>query len=235
VKRLVAASLLVCSFLAAGAPGSPAYPGCASGPDLHFRASDGTRLVGHRFGHGRTAVVLAHQYGGDVCQWAPYARRLAAKGYTAIAFDLRGFGLSQRGTGAGLTRYDRDVAAAAKLARAQGATRVFLVGASIGGNAVVVAGAEIRPAVDGVVSLSGPSTFRLDALSSAKRLKMPVLYAAGTIDQGGIYEQDAQAMYRATPGTHKSIVLVPTAEHGVQLVGHPGKVRDRVEAFLGAG
>jgi pimeloyl-ACP methyl ester carboxylesterase len=109
---------------------------------------------------------------------------------------------------------------------------VLIVGASIGGNAVVVAGADIRPAVDGVVSLSGPSTFRLDALSAAKRLKVPVLYAAGTIDEGGIYKQDAQAMYRATPGTHKSIVLVPTAEHGVQLVGHPGKVRDRVEAFL---
>jgi pimeloyl-ACP methyl ester carboxylesterase len=230
----VAASLLACSLVGVGAAAAPAYPGCARGPDLHFRTADGTGLVGHRFGHGKTAVVLAHQYRGDVCQWTPYAQRLAAKGYTAIAFDFRGFGLSQSGTGEGVTRYDRDVAAAVKLARAQGATKVFVVGASIGGNAVVVAGADIRPAVDGVVSLSGPSTFRLDALSAAKRLRVPVLYAAGTIDEGGIYRQDARAMYEATPGSHKAIVLVPTAEHGVQLVGHPGKVRDRVEAFLAA-
>ena len=234
MRRLVAATVLACSLIGAGASGSPAYPGCASGPDLHFRAADGTRLVGHRFGHGKTAVVLAHQYGGDVCEWAPYAGRLASLGYTAIAFDFRGFGLSQHRTGEALIRYDQDVVAAARLARTQGAARVILVGASIGANAVVVAGAEAKPPVDGVVSLSAPATFRLDAVSAAKRLKVPVLYVAGTIDEGGIYRQDARTLYTATAAADKAITLVPTAEHGVQLVGHPGKVRTQVERFLRA-
>jgi pimeloyl-ACP methyl ester carboxylesterase len=232
VRILLVACAVAASVLAAGVSGSPAYPGCAPGPDLHFRTADGTRLVGHRFGHGKVTVVLAHQYGGDVCEWTPYAQRLAALGYTALAFDLRGFGLSQHRTGAALFRYDQDVAAAAKLARAQGATRVLLVGASIGANAVVVAGASIKPPVDGVVSLSAPSTFRLDAVAAAKKLKVPVLYVAGTIDEGGIYRQDAQTLYRTTAAGDKAITLVATAEHGVQLVGHPGKARTQVERFL---
>lgn len=234
MRKLLAACAIACSALAAGVPGTPAYPGCAPGPDLHFRASDGTRLVGHRFGHGKVAVVLAHQYGGDVCEWTPYAQRLASLGYTAIAFDLRGFGLSQHRTGEALFRYDLDVVAAARLARAQGAKRVILVGASIGANAVVVAGASVKPPVDGVVSLSAPATFRLDAVSAAKTSKVPVLYVAGTIDEGGIYRQDARTLYNATAATDKAITLVPTAEHGVQLVVHPGKARTQVERFLHA-
>ena len=232
MRRLAAATALACALIGAGPSGSPAYPGCAPGPDLHVRTADGTRLVGHRFGHGKAAVVLAHQYGGDVCEWAPYARRLAGLGYTVLVFDLRGFGLSQHRTGEALFRYDQDVVAAAGLARAQGATKVLLVGASIGANAVVVAGAEAKPPVDGVVSLSAPATFRLDAVSAARRLKVPVLYVAGTIDEGGIYRRDARTLYRASAGTDKAITLVPTAEHGVQLVGHPGTARTQVERFL---
>ena len=234
MKTLLVACAVAVSLLAAAVSGSTAYPGCARGPDLHFRAADGTRLVGHRFGHGKVAVVLAHQYGGDVCEWTPYAQRLAGLGYTAFAFDLRGFGLSQHRTGSALFAYDKDVAAAAKLARAQGATKVLLVGASIGANAVIVAGATIKPPVDGVVSLSAPATFRLDAVSAAKRLKIPVLYAAGTIDEGGIYRQDAETLYKKTAARDKAISLVATTEHGVQLVGHPGKVRTQVERFLHA-
>jgi pimeloyl-ACP methyl ester carboxylesterase len=234
MRNVLVSCAVAVSVLAVGVSGSTAYPGCAPGPDLHFRAADGTRLVGHRFGHGKVAIVLAHQYGGDVCEWTPYAQRLATLGYTAIAFDLRGFGRSQHRTGAALFRYDQDVAAAAKLARARGATKVLLVGASIGANAVVVAGASIKPPVDGVVSLSAPSTFRLDAVSAAKKLDVPVLYVAGTIDEGGIYRQDARALYASTAAADKAITLVATAEHGVQLVGHPGKARMQVERFLRA-
>jgi pimeloyl-ACP methyl ester carboxylesterase len=232
VRIAIAAALCLCATAVTVAASAPAYPRCAPGPDLRFRAADGTRLVGHRFGHGATAIVLAHQYGGDVCEWAPYAKRLASLGYTAIAFDLRGFGLSQRRTGAAGFAYDKDVAAAVRLARKLGARRVILVGASIGANAVVVAGSKIAPPVDGVVSLSAPATFRLDAVSAAKRLRVPVFYAAGTFDEGGNYRRDALRLYRATAARHKSIEFAPTSEHGVQLVDAPGKIRDLVEAFI---
>jgi pimeloyl-ACP methyl ester carboxylesterase len=233
MRRLLGIAGLAFALAAGAGSAAPAYPRCAPGLDLHFRAADGTLLVGHRFGHAtRATVVLAHQYGGDVCQWAPYARRLVSLGYTAIAFDFRGFGLSQHRTGAALIRYSADVTAAVKIARRMGAKHVIVVGASIGGNAVIVAAANTRPLVDGVVSLSGPATFRLDAVTAAKHLKVPVLYIAGTFDEGGIYRRDAETLYDATPGEDKTIEFVPSSEHGVQLVSHRGKARGLVEEFI---
>ena len=164
--RLLATIALACAVLAAGATSARAYPGCpaAKGPDLNLRAADNTRIAAHRWGTGRTAVVLVHQSGADLCQWAPYATRLASLGYRAFALDLRGAGRSQyRPLPAGL-RFSADIAATVKEARQEGAKRVFVVGASLGGNAAVVAAANIRPLIDGVVSLSAPASFRLDAV-----------------------------------------------------------------------
>ncbi len=234
MKGFVAIGAAAACLAAAGVASSPAYPGCAPGPDLHLRAADGTAIVAHRFGRGKTAVVLVHQYGADLCQWTPYARRLARLGYTAIAFDLRGFGRSQhRAPPAGL-RYDADVTAAVAEARREGATRVVIVGASIGGNAAVVAAARIRPAVAGVVSLSGPATFRLDAVAAAKQLRVPALYIAAEVDEGGTYATDAKTMFTATPSAEKSVEIVPGALHGVALVAGPGRVRTLVERFIRA-
>ena len=234
MRTLLVACALACCVLVAGVSVSPAYPNCAPGPDLHLRAADGTRLVGHRFGSGSTAVVLVHQYNGDVCEWAPYAKRLASLGYTAIAFDLRGFGQSQRRVGYASFRYAGDIAAAVKAARSSGAKHVVVVGASLGANATVVAGANVRPPVDGIVSLSAPGSFRLDAVAAAHKLAVPALYAAAEVDEGGIYAKDAQAMYDATPGVDKQVVIVPGAAHGVRLVAGPGKVRTMVESFIRA-
>lgn len=230
---LTAAAALVAALGATAAP-APGYAPCSPGPDLHLRAADGTRIVGHRWGTGSTAVVLVHQYGGDVCQWAPYATRLAGLGYTAVAIDLRGFGRSQRRTFPAALRFAADIAAAAKAARADGAAHVIVVGASLGANAAIVAAANIRPLVDGVVSLSAPATFRLDAVTAAKHLQVPVLYVAAALDEGGIYATDARTMYAATPVPDKSIAVVPGANHGVALVAGPGRVRTLLERFLRA-
>jgi pimeloyl-ACP methyl ester carboxylesterase len=232
VRPLAVTAILLCSLAAASVAAAPAYPGCAPGPDLHLRAGDGTRIVGHRWGRGTTAVVLVHQYGGDLCQWAPYAKRLAGLGYTAIAFDLRGFGRSQHRSFPAALRYSADIAAAVKEARRKGATRVFVVGASLGANAAVVAAANIRPLVTGVVSLSAPATFRLDAVAAARHLQVPVLYVAAEVDEGGIYAADAKRMFEATQTTDKSVVIVPGAAHGVALVAGPGRVRTLLEGFI---
>jgi pimeloyl-ACP methyl ester carboxylesterase len=234
VRKLLALFAVACALLAAGVSGSPAYPGCAPGPDLHFRASDGTKLVGHRFGKGSTAIVLVHQYPDDLCQWVPYSKRLASLGYTAIPFDLRGFGLSQRRVGYASLRFAGDIAAAVKTARSLGAKHVIVVGASLGANATVVAGANIRPLVDGIVSLSAPGTFRLDAIGAAGKVNVPALYAAAELDEGGNYARDAKTMYDATPGSDKQLVIVPGAAHGVRLIAGPGKVRTAVESFIRA-
>src|SRR5262245_42643588 len=61
---------------------------------LWFRAADGTRLDGAELGSGERGVVLLHESPADLCDWAPYAKSLAARGFHVLLVDLRGFGLS---------------------------------------------------------------------------------------------------------------------------------------------
>ncbi len=206
---------------------------CVKKGELRFKAADGTRLAGHRFGRGTTAVVLAHQSNGNVCQWAPYARRLASLGYLAIAFDFRGHGDSQYRKYPASRRLAGDVSAAVKVARRLGAKKVVLVGASLGGIAVTVAAANTRPLVDGVINLSGPANFGgIDAVAAAQRLQVPVLYIAGDNDDG--FTEDARKLYQATAETEKALELIAGTEHGVQLVSHAGRARTLVESFIAA-
>ena len=229
----LAATLAVTLAVAAAAAGG----GTASGNwdqctprhgDLRFRAADGTRLVGHRFGSGRVAVVLAHESRGWLCEWVPYAKRLAARGYLAFPFDFRGYGESQSNPRSNV-RIDLDVAAAAKTVRGLGAKKVFLVGASIGGSAVLRAGADTRPLVNGVVSVSGAADL-VDATAAVKRLRVPALFVAGRYDLD--FAAEARRLYTATASKDKKIVIVGSGEHGSRLVGADAKVRATIEAFL---
>ena len=53
---------------------------------------------------------------------------------------------------------------------------------------------------------------------------------AGTYD--GTYADEALRMNKATASKDKAVAFVPTAEHGVLLVSHPGKIRTLVERFF---
>jgi pimeloyl-ACP methyl ester carboxylesterase len=232
--RLVGVLIVSIWIAAVAVPGvgtsAPAWDGCTRAPgDLRFRAADGTRLVGHRFGRSRTVVVLAHEARGSLCDWAPYGRRLARLGLSAFAFDFRNYGQSQtraypRGQSQGA-----DVAAAARLVRRLGAQKVFLLGASLGGSAAVSAGATVRPPVDGVISVSGAADLD-DALHSAARLHVPVLYLAGRYDVQ--FADDAQRLYDATGSTDKTLRILGRGEHGTELVAASPAARSLIERFV---
>lgn len=207
------------------------HPCVPKSAEIRFRAADGTRLAGYRLGKGRKAVVLAHQVRGDACQWSSYAKRLARLGYLVIAFDFRGYGDSQTRGGRAAFRLAADVAAATRAARVRGAQKVFVVGASMGGTAVLAAAANIRPNVSGVVSLSGPAFFSsLDALKLAPRLTVPALYVVGQLDSD--FVPDAQKLYDAAASADKAIHVLPVAQHGVDLVRSDARARALVEEFI---
>lgn len=213
----------------AGAESASAHS-CAKTGEFRIRAADGIRLAGHRFGRGPTAVVFAHERRGGACRWIPYARALAARGYLTIAFDFRGYGASQSPYGDAAFRQPADVTAMAKRARALGARKVVLVGASMGGTAVVVAAANARPTVDGVVSLSGPSTFGvMNGVAAAKKLTMPTLYVVGSRDNG--FVDESRTLYDATGSTGKRLEIVDSDDHGVDLLDARA-TRATVEDFI---
>jgi dienelactone hydrolase len=219
---------LIAVLLGAGtAPQAANAHYCAKAGEIRFRAADRTRLAGHRFGRGATAVILAHERRGGACDWIPYARRLARLSYLTIAFDFRGYGASQRST---KSRYPADVIAAAKLSRSLGAKKVVLVGASMGGTSVLVAAANARPAVDGVVAVSAPSQYGdMNGVTAVRKLGMPVLYLAGDKDDG--FADDARTLYDATASTAKTLEIVSSSNHGVRLALEPGP-RSLIDRFI---
>jgi pimeloyl-ACP methyl ester carboxylesterase len=233
VIRLALTGVAVLAVAVIAVSGSSArgeWDGCtAKGGDVAFRAPDGTKLAGHVFGRGRTAVVLAHQSDGTLCQWVPYATRLARLGYLALAFDFRNAGSSQTRHYPANIRYGGDVAGAVAEARRRGARKVFLVGGSLGGSAALQAAANVRPPVAGVVSVSGGADLS-NAITSVRSLKVPALYLAGSGDVD--FAKDAQRLYDATPEGLRALTILDDSRHGTALVGGNAKARQLIETFL---
>ncbi len=202
-----------------------------------FTDEKATKLSGVLVGSGKTGFVLAHQDPGDVCDWLPFARELSSAhpGYQLLCLDFAGYGNSDSPTDG--DQRDVNIAAGVKYLREHGAGVVLLMGASMGGNSSVVAAAAIQPAVAGVISLSAPAFYKgLDAQAAAAKLTVPVLYLAGTGDNGGSFAESAQKLYDATPGDNRQLVISFTTSHGVNMLSpvdaDATHTREAVNAFL---
>ena len=114
-----AAALVGCGGTGAAEPSS-VVRGLCQGRDggpldgFSFHASDGARLVGAVRGDGDVGIVIAHGYGGSLCDELPLVDDLAGRGYTVLAYDARGFGRSPIATRDGhASSFSADVAVAA--------------------------------------------------------------------------------------------------------------------------
>jgi alpha-beta hydrolase superfamily lysophospholipase len=167
------------------------------------------------YGSGSAAVVLAEEYGGDACQWHFNAQDLASKGYQTVIFNYEGSA-------------DKDVLAAIDFVRSQGAKRVFLLGSSKGGTAVLTAASEVRPPVSGVVSLSAPKTFEdMNALAPMSTFATPVIFIIGDNDAAG---PDTKLLYQRCASKDKQLIVRPGGFHGVALMDTD--TTDLVENFF---
>jgi pimeloyl-ACP methyl ester carboxylesterase len=211
----------------------PCLRDVSSAEVVRFGNSAGATLVGVVLGSGRTGLVLGHQLGSDLCEWLPQAQAFADQGYQVLAFDFAGFGDSQPGSGTD-AEVDTDVVAAAEQLHRRGATRIVLIGSSMGGTAVLSAATRIRPPVAGVVSLSGPASFQgVDAGAASSRLRVPALFVVGADDQP--FVDDARTMYRAAPVSAKRLLVVPGGGHGTSMLefgDDAPKVLAAVQGFI---
>ncbi len=107
---------------------------------IRFRAGDGVELVGRLWGEGDVGVVLAHGFSQGEAQdgWLPFPAVLAKRGYLALTFNFRGFCDGEGCSGDGERGNNwRDAMAAVALLEERGAKKIFLIGASMGGLAVL--------------------------------------------------------------------------------------------------
>jgi pimeloyl-ACP methyl ester carboxylesterase len=222
VLASVAIAAAGCGASVTPSPAEPTLtpvPVASEGP-VRFMTEDGVELEGQIFGTGEKVIVLAHMRPSDMTAWFPMAQILADNGFRALAFNFRGYGASG---GEGFA-VDVDARAAIDYMRAQGATRVGLVGASMGGTGAIAAAAR-DPEVVGIVALSPPFTFEgVDAKLEANDVEAPVLFlvADGDVDEnGGRYRDHAIEIGRSHPETMTLLTLTGSS-HGTDLFNDHG-------------
>ena len=205
---------------AAGPVAKRCGPPQAPGRWIRLRAPLGSRLAAVEVGNGPTTAVFVHEVGGSgLCGFWPYAVWLDKRyGIRSLLLDLCGYG----GSACAESRFAYDSPAQVELAvrwlRTHGARRVTLVGASLGGAVAVVAGAELRPRVDGVVDLSGPVSWPgLPVRSSLPRIHSAALFAVAPYDVA-VSVQAMRAALRQVPHPVKRLVTPPSG-HGWELLG----------------
>ena len=182
--------------------------------NVRFNTSDGLTLTGRLFGRGKVGVSLAHMFPADATSWYPAARRLAAAGYMAIAFNFRGYATSEGDKQ--IANAPTDIKAATDFLRRSNARDVVFVGASMGATASIVAGETMDPLA--VVSVSAPLRFMgLDAPAIADGSNDPcsLLAARGDTPAFAAVEE----LERALPNTETK--LYDGDAHGTNLLADP--------------
>jgi pimeloyl-ACP methyl ester carboxylesterase len=184
-----------------------AVDGCVASGQVEVGNAQGAVL-----GTGPVGVVLSNQSDQNLCGWLPFGRTLAGRGFRVLLHDYAGDPVEAIARGA------------AKL-RSLGARTVFLIGASEGAKASLVAGTTVRPPVAGVVSISPEQYLQgTDMVPVAARLRVPVLYLSARDDLvAGSAPSD---LYKATTSSpSRRLAVLPGTAHGTDLLKGPGGPR----------
>jgi pimeloyl-ACP methyl ester carboxylesterase len=214
---------------------APAVAAPCDGEDVEvttLTASDRVRIAAYTSGAGDTALILVHQVNQDHCGWAPMANKLSAK-YRVMSIDLRGYGRSGKGTAKNAVNYSLDIAAAVSTLREEGAERVFVIGASMGASAAIVAGSVIVPPVDGVVAVSASGNFKgQNALAAAPRLVVPVRFVAAEDDGPAAATATRLDALSSKSPDHDTLIFA-TGGHGWRLLAPDTPAEKAVIKFIG--
>jgi pimeloyl-ACP methyl ester carboxylesterase len=189
-------------------------------------------------------VIVAHGFSHGSAQdgWEQFVPALVSRGYLVLTFNFRGFcdseGCSDRRGHLG--KNWRDVMAAVRFMETRGAKKIILIGASMGGLAVLRAARMPEVEVAGVVSLSTPqfpSTYyngepQANDVTPARlrQINEPKLFVAGTKElqlpgtaplRPGVksvrFAADARRMFAAAEEP-KELALVDSSFHSSELV-----------------
>jgi pimeloyl-ACP methyl ester carboxylesterase len=226
MRAFVIAALALAGAVVAAAPAAlpkrPPLDACVPkalrSHSIAFRASDRVRLVGLELGKGRRGVVLAHELNATLCNWLPFARLLAARGFHVLLFDARDAGKSAYVSFPQSDQLDRDVVGAARELRRRGAGKLLVMGASAGGTAALTAAPKLGATVAGVAALSSPAEYvDMDAVAAVRRISAPSFFAVATGDAQ--FVGSVKELYEAAAATTKQLELVEgSTAHGTELL-----------------
>jgi dienelactone hydrolase len=187
----------------------------------------GEEIAAATLGSGRVGVVFANESGNNPCDWLPFAREVARDGRRVAVF-----------TYADASAADAELLAVARALRGSGTPTVAIVGASLGGRAVIQAAAHGRGTVAAAVSLSAERAVAAlpDILPDARRVHVPLLYIGSREDGFTTFGRETRQFHHVTPARVNRMLLVPGGDHGVDLLTDRNgpRVRAAIVGFLDA-
>lgn len=181
--------------------------------EVVFKTDDQVEIEGRIFGIGKNGLILAHMYTADQESWKDFALLLSQKGYRVLTFNFRGYGKS--GGERQISLIYKDVLAAYEFFKKEGVEDIILIGASMGGTAVLKVAAQKD--VNGVISMSGPLNWKQMGLSAEEEIKLieePKLFIASEGDNSA--KNSANLMYELSDEP-KQIEIYPGSEHGTNM------------------
>lgn len=236
VGLAVMALLCACSSAGGGAASPVAQPSPTSLKDQCFEdfgdevrtgvltAPSGAWLHTATVGESDTVAILLHQTnGGGLCGFIPYALQLADQGIRAELFDLCGYGQSVCDPEPAWAEEPvRQIEQVVEKVRDDGAERVVLVGASMGGSLALQAAPEVD--ADAVVDLSGPAQFSTaDVTVDAGKVTMPVLIGFSGEDRNDM--EEVEKAMASMPAETKKFVEADSG-HGYTMLNVDEKWTD---------
>ncbi len=223
---------------AAAAPNEGSLEGLvpfpAEEPFEVLASSDRLRLRGTLFRAAQEpapAVLLLHMLGGRKEDWLPLVTPLQQAGYTVLAMDLRGHGVTGGAPDWELAREDAvDMLAALRAVEGVDPSRVGVVGASIGANLSLV-GCAASPFCRTAILLSpGLDYHGVTTEGAVEQLgERPLLIVASQED---VYSaQSSQTLDGLASGPHE-LVLYDGAGHGTAMLRAESSLAEVIRAWL---
>lgn len=193
--------------------------------------ADGVVLRGELVRGGDVWICLVHDAGEDIDAWRPLRPGLARKGWSVLAFDLRGHGGSDGEWAAG--RGELDVDLAVTLARRLGGRHVCVVAAGLGAVAALRAVERALPEPsfalpDSLVLVSAGPLDGADPLT-LRGQGLPKLFVHGAKDP---LAADSEALRRASIGWTVGVSFGTEARGGGLVAERSANVLDKIVGLL---
>jgi len=179
-----------------------------------FDTEDGATINGELYGTGKTAVIFSVM-GNCKPGWREFAQLTAAQGYMALTYQWRGCKANSVDQ-ALIQKFLEDTRAAITFVREQGAEKIILVGASLGGAASAKLAVESQ--ASGLVVLASPpsiSQWGFEIVSADLNTEIPKLFITAENDNT-VPAASTRALYdlAAEP---KEWQTYPGSAHGTDL------------------
>ena len=226
---------LITPVESAFAPGNPTAAPLEDILDSYsvtFETADGATVSGELYGSGKTAVIFSVM-GNCKPGWREFAQLTAAQGFMVLTYLWHGCRESGVANEAELQKFVEDARAAISFVREQGAEKIILAGASLGGLASAKLAVESQ--ASGLVVLASPPSIPqwvVEVDSADLNTDIPKLFITAENDKT-VSADDTRALYDLAAGP-KEWQTYPGTAHGTDLFeGESGpELQRRILEFI---